>query len=107
MKKNVLKKVAKGKLTPHEAFEILYCPKPRKARFVRIKMNIEDAKGVSRLINILFFIPIPIIFGKLFIIRALKKHNIPTSIYKDFVSTSGGTKINVISTDTEIKVNVF
>lgn len=107
MSKKVLKKLASGKITVSEAYDMLYRPKPRKATFFKMSMSIKDNKAVSALVNTLFFLPFPISFGKYFIKKALVKNNLPVSLYDEIIHSVGGTSIKVESEEANIKIYIF
>lgn len=108
MSKKILKKVANGKLSPNEAYLLLYGPKPRAGRFVSLRIKIKDHKWVSRFVNALFFFPIPIALGKPFIIKALKKEELdPKKMYEIIRKYSGGLKLIVKSAEAKVKISII
>jgi len=107
MKSKVLEDVARGKLSAIDALNLLYGPKPKRASFIKLYMNIKDSKMVSGFVNALFFFPIPIVFGKYFIIKALKKAELPESIYTDLIGSLGGSTVSVKSKDATIKIKIL
>lgn len=104
-----LKKIEKGGLTAEQGYDLLYRPKQRPARYISLRMDIQEQKLVSSLINLLFFLPIPIVFGERFIWKAAHKKgmDIDYPTFKSLVTSSGGTVINVISEDANIKIAIF
>lgn len=103
--KKILKKVAKGKISPIEAYNLLYSVKPTKARYIVLKMKIKNANQfLNGLLGVLFFFPIPISLGRRFIMKKLKEENVDPEIY-NIVRDAGGGFEAVISND-EALINV-
>ena len=70
MKKyEILDKLSKNQISSKEAYKKLYQSKRRvkKARFVLIRISINDAVIKSLLLSILFFLPFPIVIFKIII----------------------------------------
>ena len=65
----ILKKVEENKLDPQEAFEKLYVKEVvlPKARFVKLKINILDSPGTTAFLKVLFCLPLPIFFVKVWL----------------------------------------
>ncbi|BCR35515.1 hypothetical protein [Mariniplasma anaerobium] len=106
-KYEVLNQLSSNEIDYQKAYEMLYPKikkrKARKARFVKLKINIPDSKGASAFVNTLFLFPIPISFIMFFLRKRLNEHideNIPMSI-KDFVEMGAvkGAFIEVIAKD--------
>lgn len=107
MRNKILNDVANKKITPSQALEKLYGRKPRKGRFIKVFINIKESKGLTAFINLILMMPVPIIFGKIFIIKYMKKNNIPIEIYDELISTCGGTSVIVKSRESNVKVKIF
>lgn len=107
MIKRILKMVATGKLSPLEAYELMYEPRPRKGRFVKLSMIINDHPMVSSFVNVLFFLPIPIALGKPFIKKGFKKADISPDLYNIIKKYSGGTKVKVKTKEAKIKIMIL
>lgn len=109
MNKKILKKIEKGLLTAEQGYDLLYRPKTHPARYISLRMDIQEEKWVSSLINFLFFLPIPICLGERFIWKAASKKgmNIDYTTFKFLVASSCGTTIDVISDEAKIHINIF
>lgn len=107
MIKSILKKVAAGKLSPLDAYKLMYEPRPRPGRFVKLSMIIKDHPMVSSFVNVLFFLPIPIALGKPFIEKGFKKADISPDLYKIIKKYSGGTKIKVKTEEAKVKIMIL
>lgn len=108
MKKNeVLNKLSKKEISAKDAYEMLYPkikePKARKARFVKLRINIPDSKGATYFINVLFALPIPIGLVKLFLRRRMNQvvsDEVPISIGEIInLAAIKGTFVKVLAKD--------
>ena len=115
MDKTVLKNLSKGKLSPKEAYDLIYRIKLRKARFLRLSVTMKKHKITSLFINTLFILPIPLVFGKPLIKIVLKNKTFASDesndmfmdIYYIVKYYSGGSKV-YIKTDSEtIKLSLY
>lgn len=109
MNKKILKKIEKGLLTAEQGYDLLYRPIARPARYISLRMNIQEQKWVSSLINFLFFLPIPIWLGERFVWKAAHKKgmDIDYRTFKFLVASSGGTVIDVITEEAKIHITIF
>jgi hypothetical protein len=103
----ILEKVEKHELSPIEAFEKIYGNKPIRAHFIFLRLNVFESPLTSIFINILFFLPVPIFLGKILIKKFLKKNNLPTTLYRDFILTLGGTRVKVKSREANVSIKLF
>lgn len=104
MKKNVLKKLSNQTISPEIAYEKLYPKKPlKKARFVKIRIQVNDQKVVSGILNTLFILPFPI--------RILKigKRFAPEEMRFsfDYIDYAKGTLIDIDTKDAKIFIKVI
>lgn len=107
MSKRILKLIQKKKITPQEALRLMYESKPKKGKYIKLRMFIKDHKFISSFINTLFFFPIPIWFGKAFIIKGLKKAELSPKMYNLTKEYSGGTSVIVKSEEAKIKLKII
>ncbi|MGD9604928.1 MAG: hypothetical protein AB7V00_02070 [Bacilli bacterium] len=109
MKTKILKKIAKGEISPTAGYELLYKQKKSKARFVKLHMAIDEHPCVSGLINALFFLPFPISIVERILLRAInnKGANIDYQTFKDLLNYSYGTEIHVITDEAKIRIDIF
>jgi hypothetical protein len=107
MNKRVLMKVAKGKLTPNEAYSLLYNEKPNKGNYLKLRLLIKENMIVSRFVNALFFFPLPLWLIKGIMIRELKKNDLPVEMYDLIRKYSGGTSIIVKNEEVKIKIVII
>lgn len=107
MRKRILKQIEKKKITAKEGFDLLYKEKAKPVRFANLHLNIKDQPGVSRLVNILFFFPIPIRFAIKIGMRYIKEKDIPKELIDAFLQYGGGTTIFVDSEDVKIAIELL
>jgi hypothetical protein len=109
MSLKILKKIEKGLLTAEQGYDLLYRPTRRPARYISLRMDIQEQKWVSSLVNLLFFLPIPIVLGERLIWKAAHKKgmDIDYPTFKSLIASSGGTVINVISKEAKIRITIF
>jgi hypothetical protein len=69
----VLTQLEDKKISPKEAYELLFIPpierKPRRASFIKASIRIPDQKGVNVLLSVLLILPIPIFIIKWIVAR--------------------------------------
>lgn len=106
-KYETLNQLYENKISVNKAYKYIYgdAPQLKKAHFVKLKVKINDSRGISILLAILFFIPIPLSIVKMFARFALKKgykdlKDIPLSIddIMQVISTKG-IKVDVDAHD--------
>lgn len=109
MRRKTLLKVAKGQLTPEEAYQILYTKRMAKARFIKLHMIVKDHPWVSGFINFLFFLPFPIALGERIAFRAMNKKgvNIEFETFRELLGCCNGTEISVIADEANIRIDIF
>lgn len=80
-KYEVLNQLNNNEVKTKDAYKLLFSEekerKPRRAAFVKVKINIPESKGASVLLGVLLFIPIPIGIIKLLIPRRFKNTDEP------------------------------
>lgn len=93
-KYEVLTQLSKNKITTKEAYKQIYTTQRigKKAHFVKIKIKINESKGVSALLKVLFLFPIPLVFVRIAIRiglknKSLKDVDIPVEDFIDLIST--------------------
>jgi hypothetical protein len=63
MTNQVLNQLVEGGITPREAYRTLYrvekTPRIRRAHFIKLRITIPDDMKVTRLLNFLFWLPMP------------------------------------------------
>jgi len=98
-KYEVLTQLSEKKITTKEAYNQIYISQRivKKAHFVKIKIKINDSKGVSALLKVLFLLPIPLVFVRMAIRIGLKNKNlkdvdIPV---EDFIDLISARNINI------------
>ncbi|MFP4186977.1 MAG: hypothetical protein ACLFSU_02260 [Acholeplasmataceae bacterium] len=77
----ILNKLGARELSKRKAYRALYPKrrKPRRAHFVKVKLAIPDEKGVSRLLAVLLFFPIPLFLVQWIMRRAIKEKQLARS----------------------------
>ncbi|MFY9421694.1 MAG: hypothetical protein WBK54_05410 [Bacilli bacterium] len=103
----ILRKVKDKKLTPEKAFERLYGPPPRKARFLLLRLKIKDEKLLSFFINLLFLFPFPFVFLKPIARLILKEEGLDPDLYDQLLKAGKGTEIRVKTNDAKILLKIF
>lgn len=106
-KYQVLNELSENKISVTKAYKLIYddAPQFKKAHFVKIKVRINESRGISLLLAILFFIPIPLSIIKMFARIAIKKgykdlKDIPLSIDDIMqVISAKGIKVDVDAHD--------
>jgi len=80
MSDSALLRLSQKEISIEEAYSEMFPKKKKKtkgrAHFVILRFKIHDSKGVSRFLNILFFLPMPLVFVKMFIRLGMKHANI-------------------------------
>ncbi len=107
MRKRILRKIEKKKITAKEGFDLLYGEKAKPVRFANLHLKIKDQPGVSRLVNFLFFFPIPVRFMIKIAMRYIKEQDIPQELIDAFLQNGGGTTIFVDADDVKVAIELL
>lgn len=107
MKKSILNKVQSGALTPYQAYQKLYGIKIRRARFVKLRIDVLESPGVTNFLNALFLLPIPLIFGGIFIRRMNKYDNNLNISMRDIRKYAKGLRVIVESDEANVNIRVI
>lgn len=107
MSKKILKKVASKKISVGDAYKLLYKSAHSKGKYLKMIIRLREHPKVSKLINSLFFFPIPLSLCKPFIIRALKNEDLPSELYYIMKEYSGGSNLVIIAKDVKIKIMIL
>ncbi|HPL54942.1 MAG TPA: hypothetical protein PLH44_00260 [Bacilli bacterium] len=104
MRKRILRKIEKKKITAKEGFDLLYKEKRKPVRFADLRLRIKDQPGLSCLLKVLFFFPIPVRLVIKIAMRYVKEEDIPQEIIDAFLQNGGGTTL-FVDTD-EVKIDL-
>lgn len=107
MKKRILKQIERKKITAQEGFVRLYGVKAKPIRFANLRLKIKDNPHVSRLVNGLFFFPIPVRLVIRIMMRYIKENDIPQDLIEALLKDGGGTTIYVDAEDAKIAIELF
>jgi|SRR5690554_5083737 len=105
--RKILKKVKKGRLSPEEAYELIYGIKSRKANYAYMRIKIKDHKFVSGFVNLLFFFPLPLGLIKPIVYKVLNENGIDPSFYKIIRECGGGSQIKVKSSEAIVNIRLI
>lgn len=107
MKKRVLKQLQKGEITSYEAYNKIYKVKPRRARFAKLKIDVQDSPGVSRFLRFLFLLPLPLFFAS-FAVKKLNEQEEGFNLsIKELKKYARGTKILVESDEANVHIRIL
>lgn len=107
MKKRVLKQLQKGKITPYEAYNKIYGIKPRRARFAKLRIDVQDSPGVSRFLRFLFLLPLPLFFASFAVKKMNEKQDGLDISMRELKRHARGTKIVVESDDANVYIRLI
>lgn len=101
-----LKKLHRHAITKEKAYSMLKAERGslKKARFIKLRMDIAESKGASRVINTLFFAPVPLALIKPFL-RFIKDDD--ARMLVQLISYAKGVRIDVKSKDAHIHIQLY
>ena len=106
-KRKILEKIAKKEITAKEGYNLLYGEKAKPVRFANLKMKIKDEPGVSRLVNALFFFPLPVRWVSRMALRYGKIEDVPQELLELVFKYGGGTHIIVDTDDVKVAIELI
>lgn len=99
--------VESGKLSSKKAYKSLYkIRRVKKAKWLKLKINIYDSNLLSKFINIFFILPWPLFLLKRFITRAVTKDNVDLTVLVPLFF-SKGTVVLINAEDALINIKIF
>jgi len=108
-KKKILMQVQNNEISSEEAYEKLYRKEPKgRASFVKLSIKaLEESKGTNRLLSVLFFLPVPIVFVR-WALRFVGKELTPMERRElvKIINHAKGTRVQVLTAKEDVKVNV-
>lgn len=117
---SVLRQLHDGDINAFQAYSLLEQGrdkpmKPKKARFVKMRVNPEEeSRKVRLLLSFLFALPLPLFIARWALDKGLKDkidaetgEAIDVEEFKNLLKFAKGTTIDVISTDATVKIKIF
>lgn len=98
-----LEKLHKQEISLPKAYALMNHSK-RPARFVKLKIH-QDDKTAQRLLNLLFFLPLPVRPVFFFAKRALSKED--QIFFKEMLIYAKGIKVDIESKDARISLRIY
>lgn len=100
----VLKQLEQGKIDQQTAYNNLYGRRARRAHFLFIRIWLKKEFFVSLLINVLFFLPWPLLIVRPFLKFIPEEFR---NIYHDVRRYCGGASIDVKTSDVKLYLRLF